>query len=129
MVKGVTMRPRTTVRRHRASAPGATRRIQLAIDTVGGGAALASLLDVNASQVSRWRSGTRTPSSEMLRRIIDVDHVVARTRLLWASEVALDWLRAPSSHLGGAVPLEVLELRGPAEVLDALDAVMSGAYA
>lgn len=109
--------------------PALTSRIQLAIDSLGGGTALAALLGVNKSQPSQWRNGKETPSSDMQRRIIDLDHVVARAQLVWEPEIALDWLRSANSHLDGAAPLDVLELRGPAEVLDALDAVLSGAYA
>ena len=111
------------------AAPALTSRIQLAIDSLGGGTALAALLGVNKSQPSQWRNGKETPSSDMQRRIIDLDHVVARAQMVWEPAIALDWLRSPNSHLDGAVPLDVLELRGPAEVLDALDAVLSGAYA
>ena len=121
-----------TARRGRGAAlpmPALTSRIELAIDSLGGGTALAALLGVNKSQPSQWRNGNEVPSSDMQRRIIDLDHVVARAQMVWAPEIALAWLRSPNSHLNGAVPLDVLELRGPAEVLDALDAVLSGAYA
>lgn len=122
---------RTPARGARGTKGGAglTSRIELAIESLGGGTALALLLGVNKSQPSQWRNGKETPSSDMQRRIIDLDHVVARAQMVWEPDIALDWLRSPNSHLDGATPLDVLELRGPAEVLDALDAVLSGAYA
>jgi len=116
-------------RRSPKAAPELTTRIEMAIASLGGGTALAELLKVSRSQPSQWRNGKETPTSDMQRRIIDLDHVVARAQLVWEPEIALDWLHSPNSYLDGAVPLDVLELRGPAEVLDALDAVLSGAYA
>jgi len=117
------------VKRTPQATPALIIRIRLAIDSLGGARALPALLGVNESQALRRRTGEETPSSDMQRRIIDLDHVVARAQTVWEPESALDRLGSTDNHLNGAVPLDVLELRGPAEVLDALDAVLSGAYA
>jgi hypothetical protein len=46
----------------------------------------------------------------------------------WEEPVVLDWLQSSNSHLAGARPLDVLELHGPLDVAEALQAELSGAY-
>lgn len=106
----------------------AQRTDELAIH-VGGVTALARALGVSPSQPSRWKSGKESPSPDMARRLVDLDHVVARALLVWDSEVVPDWLASPNGHLGGATPLGVLATQGPSSVLDALDAVEAGGFA
>jgi uncharacterized protein (DUF2384 family) len=57
------------------------------------------------------------------------DDVLAQVRLVWAPGIAEDWMRSANAFLEGARPIDVLALRGPGEVLEALAAVRSGAYA
>ena len=62
--------------------------------------------------------------------VVDIDHVLAHARLVWADErVALDWLTTPNAHLDGVHPVEWIRMYGTAEVVDALRAEASGAYA
>lgn len=96
---------------------------------LGGVTALARALGVSPSQPSRWKSGKESPSPDMARRLVDLDHVVARALLVWDREVIPDWLTSPNGHLGGATPLGVLATQGPSSVLDALDAVEAGGFA
>jgi uncharacterized protein (DUF2384 family) len=96
---------------------------------LGGVTALARALGVSPSQPSRWKSGKEEPSPEVARRLIDLDHVVARALLVWDPEVVPTWLRSPNGFLNGQTPLGVLGTRGPAEVLVALDAFESGGFA
>lgn len=110
-------------------APAMQTRVESVIESLGSATLLAELLHVHKSQPTQWRHGRETPSTLLQQRILDLDHVMAAAQLVWEREVALEWLRSPNSHLDGAVPMDVLELRGPAEVLDARDAVLSGAYA
>jgi uncharacterized protein (DUF2384 family) len=53
--------------------------------------------------------------------ILDLDHVMARATLIWAPQVAIEWLQGSNSHLDGARPIDVLHDRGPNEVVQALD--------
>lgn len=55
--------------------------------------------------------------------------VRARAEQVWAAPVAELWLHSANTYLGGARPVDVVELRGPQEVLDALDAITAGAFA
>jgi len=90
---------------------------------------VADLLGVARSQPSRWRSGQERPSPESRRRISDLDHVLDRLLLELHPDQAGLWLTGPNPHLGGARPIDVLELRGAAAVLPAIDALATGAFA
>jgi len=90
---------------------------------------VAELLGVNRSQPSRWRTGKEGLAPENRRAVLDLDYVVARLHESWTPEVAALWLRGSNAHLGGAVPLDVLRLRGAADVIRAIDAEDQGAYA
>lgn len=105
----------------------AERRAGFLVDTLGV-THTASLLGVSKSQPSRWRSGAERPSPAKARELVDLDHVVARASLLWAPDVVHDWLEGPNPHLDGARPVDVVRVRGSAEVLSALDAEASGAF-
>ncbi|MBS4102787.1 hypothetical protein [Tsukamurella paurometabola] len=57
---------------------------------------------------------------------LDLDLVLARAAEIWAPQVIQDWLVGANSYLGGARPIDVLRLRGPVEVLAALEAARAG---
>lgn len=104
-------------------------RTQFLIDTVGGVTKLARTLGVSASQPSRWRSGEEVPSPEIAARLLDLDHVVALAVQAWDPAVVMDWMTTANGFLDGAHPIDVLFQRGSSEVVDALKATISGAYA
>jgi uncharacterized protein (DUF2384 family) len=54
--------------------------------------------------------------------LIDLEHVIARARLVWGDTAATTWLESANSYLDGARPIDVLQISGPAPVLEALDA-------
>jgi len=84
---------------------------------------------VSKSQPSRWKSGAELPGPEAARRLVDLDHALSRALLLWEPKTAVTWLESPNGYLDRARPIDVLMTRGSSEVLDALDAALSGAYA
>jgi uncharacterized protein (DUF2384 family) len=90
---------------------------------------LARLLHVAPSQPSRWRSGKEGIGPDNRRRLADLDHVLDRLLLELYPDQAGLWLTSPNPHLAGAVPLDVLQLRGAAAVLPAIDALAAGAFA
>ena len=108
---------------------GPAQRTDELAKALGGVTALAKALGVSPSQPSRWKSGKESPGDEAARKLIDLDHVVARAMLVWDPEVVPIWLRSSNGFLGGQTPLGVLMTRGPAEVLVALDAYESGGFA
>ena len=104
-------------------------RTQFLIDTVGGVNALARTLGVSASQPSRWKAGDEVPSPEIASKLLDLDHVVALAMQAWDPAVVMDWMTTANGFLDGALPIDVLRQRGSPEVIEALKATISGAYA
>lgn len=104
-------------------------RAAFVVETLGGTRAAARTLDVEPSQPSRWARGESQPDLAHARVLLDVDHVLASALQVWSPDVARDWLTTPNQHLGGASPMEVLRVRGAAEVTEALRAEAAGAYA
>jgi len=104
-------------------------RAEFLIEHVGGVTALARALNVSPSQPSRWRTGAEIPSPEVAARLLDLEHVLALAMQAWDPAVAMDWMNSANGFLLGAAPIEVLRQRGSAEVIDALEATLSGAYA
>jgi len=98
------------------------------IDVLGNNA-LARILGVSNSQPTRWRQGKESISPASRRRLSDLDHVLDRLLMeLWPDQAG-DWLTSPNAHLGGALPIDVLVLRGAGPVLEAIDALAVGAFA
>jgi hypothetical protein len=134
-VWGLSERPQLAVVKTRAGAAkpaldwGALERTNFLIDTVGGVNELARTLGVSASQPSRWRTGEEVPSPEVAARLLDLDHVIALAMQAWHPLIVMDWMTTANAFLDGATPAEVLSQRGSAEVIDALKATISGAYA
>jgi uncharacterized protein (DUF2384 family) len=126
----VATKPRVRdTRRKTAFAVDVPFRTEYLVSQFGGVTALADLLSVAKSQPSRWQRGEELPSPAKARELIDLDHITARARMLWEPEVVQDWLQGPNSYLDGARPIDVLRVRGSTEVLQALDAAASGAFA
>lgn len=97
---------------------------------LGSKSQLAALLNVAASQPTRWISGEEMPNAENARALIDLDHVVARARLLWSNdEVVKSWLTGHNAFLGGARPVDVITIEGTGPVIDALDQELAGGFA
>ncbi|MEO5680818.1 MAG: hypothetical protein ABIS47_14250 [Acidimicrobiales bacterium] len=99
-------------------------------EVAGGTRRAADLLDVAASQPSRWMTGESVPGPEHARMLVDLDHVLAHALLVWAdASVARDWLTTANAHLDGLRPVAWLQLHGSAGVVEALRAEAAGAYA
>jgi len=102
--------------------PLAPERTRWLADTVGGGGKLAAMLGVHASQTSRWATGQERPGARLAPLLIDLEHVLARVRLVWAEPAATTWMTSANAYLDGSRPVDVLALRGVGPVLEALDA-------
>lgn len=118
-----------TSRGRAADDPLAAERTRWLAEVVGGGKALAQLLGVSPSQTSRWAKGEERPGAVAAPLLIDLEHVLARVRLVWAEPAATTWMASANAHLAGARPVDVLRLQGVGPVLDALDAAMWGGAA
>ncbi len=102
-------------------------RLEKLVNSLGNNR-VAELLDVSASQPSRWRSGRERMSGESRRRLLDLDYVLARLEQLMPREQAEIWLTSFNMHLR-ARPIDALRLGGATAVLPAIDAEAQGAYA
>jgi hypothetical protein len=104
------------------------RRVAFAADVLGNNR-LAGLLGVARSQPSRWRNGDELPGPDVSALLVDLDHVLGRLLLVWDQAVAYDWLTGSNAFREGAQPIDVLAQRGSTDVVEALQAEASGAYA
>lgn len=119
----------TTTATNRPKDWAAQERTSFLLENFGGVTKLASALDVSKSQPSRWRTGEEVPGPEAARRLLDLDHVFAYAMQAWDPSVVTDWLESPNGFLDGARPIDVLRQRGASEVVAAIRATISGAYA
>jgi uncharacterized protein (DUF2384 family) len=122
-------RKHTTTAISRPKNWAAQERTIFLLDNFGGVTKLASALDVSKSQPSRWRTGEEVPGPEAAGRLLDLDHVFAYAMQAWHPSVVTDWLESPNGFLDGARPIDVLRQRGASEVVAAVRATISGAYA
>jgi hypothetical protein len=111
-----------------ADDPLSVERVRYLADEFGG-AGLAAIVGVNRSQPSRWVKGEERPGPTTAPLLIDLEHVLARARLVWGGVAARTWLESPNVYLEGGRPIDVLRMSGPAPVLEALDAETWGGAA
>jgi hypothetical protein len=91
--------------------------------------ATAGLLALDAGQLRRCLKGQENISALIAQRIVDLEYVVDRAlRVFYPDEVG-PWLSEPEPLLSGAIPLNVLALRGSAPVIAALSRIAAGAFA
>ncbi len=89
---------------------------------------MAEILGVSRSRVSRWLRNER-PDREDRRKLHAVEFVVSRLRETYYPETAAKWLWGFNAHLRNARPVDLLRMGRVAEVLEAVEALESGAYA
>jgi transcriptional regulator with XRE-family HTH domain len=103
-------------------------RINLLIDALGTATRVAECLGVTRPMLSKWHTGTVMPTPAQAKLLVDLDHVVARGSLVYPPEIVHEWLFGHDSYLEGARPIDVLHLRGNADVLAALDSLEQSAW-
>jgi uncharacterized protein (DUF2384 family) len=99
------------------------------VDLVGSKADVARLLGVARTQPGQWMAGEEAPSAESWQRLSDLEYVMSRVAAVWHPSIARDWMTAPNAFLDGARPIDVLRMRGPTEVIAAVNAEAAGSYA
>lgn len=95
---------------------------------LGGQARLARALGVSPSRVSRWLR-TDEPDGPNRRKVEGLEFVLGRLLDAYERETALKWLQGFNAHLGARRPMDLLAQGRVAEVLAAVEAEDTGAYA
>src|SRR5919197_3838711 len=95
---------------------------------LGGQAKLARVLGVSPSRISRWLR-TEEPDAENRRKVEAVEFVLGRLLDLYQQDTAVKWLQGFNGHLGNRRPIDLLAHGRVAEVLGAIEADDTGAYA
>jgi uncharacterized protein (DUF2384 family) len=103
-------------------------KVRAVSQDLGGQARLARVLGVSPSRVSRWiRSEDPDPSNR--RKVEGVEFVLSRLLQFLDKETAIKWLEGMNAHLGDRRPTDLLANGRVAEVLEAIEAEETGAYA
>lgn len=95
---------------------------------VGGQAKLARLIGVSPSRVSRWLNDEE-PDPENRRKVEGLEFVLSRLFNTMEPETAVKWLHGFNAHLRDHRPIDLLAVGRVAEVLVAIEADETGAYA
>lgn len=94
---------------------------------LGSDRAIAGLLEVSPSQVSRWRRG-QVPDPENADRLGSFALVVEMLARWLHPDTVEDWLRGSNLHLDDRSPVYLLRKGHVADVLGALEAERAGAF-
>ena len=81
--------------------------------------AVSRLLDVPRTAILRWRNGSAIEPAAVTR-VLDMHDAFTRALQVFEPDVAIAWFREPEPYFYGATPLEVMDSRGLAPILDVL---------
>ena len=90
--------------------------------------AVAAVLGVSHSQVSRWRQGQR-PDRENADRLAGLALVVEMLLRWLDADIVEEWLTGANAHLDGATPSYFIQRSQLAEVVGAVEAMKTGVFA
>ena len=110
------------------SGPGARAHLDTCRSALGSDRAVAEILGVSPSQVSRWRGG-QLPDLDNADRLAGLALVSEMLARWLAPEVREGWLRGPNAHLADRSPAYLIRLGRVADVIGALEAEKAGVYA
>jgi len=124
--------PGYAARQSGKSEPPSLGRVAERLDAVtrvlGSDSAVAEALDVSRAQPRRWREG-QVPDPENRDRIIGLDAVIALLSGYLAESSIPKWLHGVNAHLNDRRPISVLREGRVADVIAAIEAQKSGAFA
>jgi transcriptional regulator with XRE-family HTH domain len=98
------------------------------VEDMGSQAQVARALDVDRSRVSRWLADEE-PDRENLLKLEAVEFALSRLRSTYQRSTAMKWLFGFNAHLGNARPIDLLTRGRVSDVLRAIEADETGAYA
>jgi transcriptional regulator with XRE-family HTH domain len=106
----------------------ARQKLSALVADMGSQAQVARALEVSPSRVSRWLKDEE-PDRENLIKLEAVEFALSRLQLTYQRPTALKWLYGFNAHLGGARPIDLLNRGRVSDVLRAIEADETGAYA
>lgn len=108
------------------------RRMAMRLESIGrvydSDAQIAQALGVNRSQPNRWRGG-QEPDPENADRLVGLDAVIEMLDGYLQPTSIRKWLNGTNAHLGNRRPIAVLRAGMVSDVIAAIEAEKSGAYA
>ena len=106
----------------------ARRKLESLVEDMGSQAQVARALEVSPSRVSRWLRDEE-PDRDNLIKLQSVEFALSRLQATYRRPTALKWLYGFNAHLGGARPIDLLNRGRVSDVLRAIEADETGAYA
>jgi transcriptional regulator with XRE-family HTH domain len=106
----------------------ARQKLAALVEYMGSQAQVARALEVSPSRVSRWLKDEE-PDRENLIRLEAVEFALSRLQLTYQRPTALKWLYGFNAHLGESRPIDLLNRGRVSDVLRAIEADETGAYA
>ena len=106
----------------------ASAKVSALVADVGSQARVADLLQVHRSRVGRWMRGEE-PDLVNRGKVDGVEYVLSLLTTHYRPETALKWLEGFNPHLGNRRPIDLLRAGRVAEVVEAVEADLTGAYA
>jgi transcriptional regulator with XRE-family HTH domain len=104
-------------------------KLRAVTNDLGSQARVARLLGVSPSRVSRWLRTDEQPDAENRRKLEGVEFVLGRLLEVFERDTALAWLQGFNAHVGNRRPIDLLGAGRIAEVLAAIEAEETLAYA
>ena len=106
----------------------ARQKLESLVEDMGSQAQVARALEVSPSRVSRWLKDEE-PDRDNLIKLEAVEFALSRLQATYQRPTALKWLYGFNAHLGGARPIDLLNRGRVSDVLRAIEADETGAYA
>lgn len=106
----------------------ARQKLVSLVDVLGSQAQVARALEVDRSRVSRWLT-EEEPDRENLIKLEAIEFVLSRLMLTYRRPTAVKWLFGVNAHLGDARPIDLLKRGRVSDVLRAIEAEETYAYA
>ena len=95
---------------------------------LGSDRAVAAVLDVSPSQISRWRRG-QVPDADNFDRLAGLSLVVEMLERWLEPEAVAGWLSGSNAHLQDRTPAFLIRRGQVADVIGAIEAEKAGVYA
>ena len=91
---------------------------------------IAALLQVDKAQLGRWEKNRTKPKRENMAKIAGLNYILFRlSENFRHQETMLKWLNGTNAHLNDSRPIDLIRSNRFNEVLSAIDAYETGAFA